>query len=308
MFSYNAYNLRIRSDFPLPQLLVSDCDPDNGSAISGDVFINLQVNSGLHTDPPGKENAYWEISRKSALLIIRGLGTFHVRQGREITIQPASHFDEQMIQAVIINAIMAIVLFQRKILALHASSVRINDAAIAFLGTSGAGKSLIAGALVARGHCLITEDMAPLDLIPAPPRIYPGYPMIRMKLQDASILGLSDQCNELLHSRDQRCQCFVRDSFTTLPYPLKYIFVLAVNERRKIQRLTTKESFMELIRHSPPAIWNLLPDQLHFFNIGKLVEKVPVFRVTREKSLEALPEHARMIEEYFYKNETRIRS
>jgi len=302
LFFYNAYGLRIRSDFPFPQLLVSDCDLDNASAISADVFIHLQLDSSLHTDPPGKENAYSDISRESAVLIIRGLGTFYIRRGREITIQPHRHFDEQMIQAVIINAVMAIVLFQRKTLVFHASCVKINDTAIAFLGTSGAGKSLIAGALVARGHYLVTEDVAPVYLIGAQPYVYPGYPMIRMKPQDSAMLGLSHQCNKLLHAKEQRCQCFVRDSFTALPCPLRYIFVLAVNERRKIQRLSSKESFMELISHSPPAIWNLLPDQLHFFNIGKLIKKVPVFRVTREECLEALPQHAHMIEEYFCKN------
>lgn len=308
MFFYNAYGLRIQSDLPLPQLLVSDYNLDKGSAILGDVFIHLQLDYSLHTDPPGKENAYWKISRESAALIIRGLGTFHIRQGREITIQPSEYFDEQMIQAVIINAVMAIVLFQRKTLVFHASCVKINDAAIAFLGTSGAGKSLIAGALVARGHYLITEDVAPVDLLGVQPSIYPGYPMIKMKPQDSAILGLSDQCNKLLHAKEERCQCFVRDSFTALQCPLRYIFVLAINERRKIQRLTSKESFMELISHSPPAIWNLLPDQLHFSNIGKLIEKVPVFRVTREKCLEALPEHAHMIEEYFCKNVEKIES
>lgn len=298
MFDYYAYGLKIQSDMALPLLRVEDCCTDKHAAILGDVFIHLKAETRQHSAPLNGGNAYWEISRENAVLIIKGLGTFHVRQGRDITINPAAHFDEQMIQTVIINSLLAIVLFQRKMLVLHASSVRIDGAAVAFLGASGAGKSLIAGALCARGHSLVTDDVARVQLLSGLPHVYPGYPMIKMKPRESSMLGFPHQCNRPLHEKEQRYACSAHDGFTTLPCPLSHIFVLAVDEERAIQTLSKKESFMELIKNSAPAIWNLLPDQWHFSNIEELIEKVPVSLLKREECIEALPEHVGMIEEY----------
>ena len=298
MFSYHAYGLKIRSDLPLPLLRSDDGDVGNHPTISENVFIHLQHDSRKHTDPPGNENAYWEISRENAALMIKGIGTFHIRQGRDITIHPAAHFDEQMIQIIIINSLLAIVLFQRKMLVFHASSVRIDGSAVAFLGTSGAGKSLIAAALCARGHSLVTDDVAPVRLLPKPPHVYPGYPMIKMKPNESAMLGFPKRSSKPLHEKEQRYGCSVPKRFTILPCPLRHIFVLAVGEGRMIQRLSPREAFMELIPHSPPTIWYLLPDQLIFSGLGELIENVPVSKVTREDCLDALPEHASMIEEY----------
>jgi hypothetical protein len=298
LFAYNAYGLKIRSDLPLPLFRSDACGLENSTSMSVDVFIHVERDHFAHRDPQDNENAYWEISCENAILTIKGLGTFHIRQGREITIHAAAHFDEKMIQTVIINSVMAIVLFQRKMLVLHASSVRVNGSAVAFLGTSGAGKSLIAGALCARGHSLVTDDVARVQLLSGLPHVYPGYPMIKMKPHESSMLGFPDYCNRLLHEKEQRNGCSIHDGFTTKPCPLSHIFVLAVDEERSIQSLYKKESFMELIKNSAPAIWNMLPDERHFSNIKELIEKVPVSILKREECLEALPEHARMIEKY----------
>lgn len=305
MFSYHAYGLKIRSDLPLPVLRNDGCGVEAACPLSGDVFIHLQRNPPGHRDPRDNQDSYWEISRENAVLIIKDLGTFHVRRGRDITICPADHFDEKMIQLIIINSLMAIVLFQRNIPVLHASSVRINGSAVAFLGTSGAGKSLIAGALCARGYSLVTDDVARVQLFSGVPHVYPGYPTIKMKPHESSMLGFSVHCNTSLHEKDPKYACSVHDGFTTLPCPLSHIFVLAVNPELKIQRLSKKESFMELVKNSAPAIWGVLPDELHFRNIEEVIEKVPVCMFRREECVEALPEHAGMIEKYLEQTQGR---
>ena len=55
---------------------------------------------------------------------------------------------------------------------------------------------------------------------------------------------------------------------------------------------------MAPIRNTPPVIWNMQPDSRHFDNIGVLINKIPVFKITREKSVMALPDHAIMIEKF----------
>ncbi len=303
MFYYYAYGLKIESDIPLPVLVSGCCDRVHSAKVPVDVFVNLKSGSCGHTEPPGNKDVFWNIARENAVLMIKGLGTFYIQHGKEITIHPASRLDEKMIQIIVINSLLAIVLYQRKTLVLHASAVRIGNAAAAFLGTSGAGKSIMAGALCARGHALVAEDVVALEFSPSLPRVYPGYPMIKMKPHESAMLGFPDQSIRLLHEKEKRYACSVLDGFATSPCPLSHIFVLSKGEDRLIQRITAKESFLELICNSPPAIWDVRPDQLQFSRVGELVKKVPVSRIIRENCVAAIPEHARMIEEYLYEME-----
>lgn len=151
----------------------------------------------------------------------------------------------------------------------------------------------------------VTDDLARVQMMSGLPHVYPGYPMIKMKPRESSMLGFPGHCNRPLHEKEQKYGCCVHVGFTTLPCPLSHIFILAVDPERGIQRLSKKESFIELIKNSAPPIWDLLPDELHFSHIEELIEKMPVSILKREQCLEALPEYAGMIEEYLQQGKGR---
>ena len=95
MFIYQAYGLKIRSDLALPQFRSYHRDLENCVLMQESVFIHLQPDSH-HKDPQSNEPTCYEISRENAVLVIKGIGTFYINKGREITIHPARRFDEQM--------------------------------------------------------------------------------------------------------------------------------------------------------------------------------------------------------------------
>jgi dephospho-CoA kinase len=60
--------------------------------------------------------------------------------------------------------VFGILLHQRGDFVLHASAVRVGDRAMLFAGSSGAGKSTMAAALVKRGYPMITDDVCAISI------------------------------------------------------------------------------------------------------------------------------------------------
>lgn len=72
---------------------------------------------------------------------------------------------------------------------LHAAAVEIDGRAILLLGQSGAGKSTIAGALVASGCPLLSDDVAAITQVPEGLRVQPGGRRLRLSRDSARAAG-----------------------------------------------------------------------------------------------------------------------
>ena len=124
MYVYTANNLCIHSEICLPELVVSEGTPE--------IVIRLGKLHNLPQESSGRGNRF--------LGELRGVGRFLIEGGREIVVEPISGIDESMLRPSILGPAMSVVLRQRGLLVLHASSVAINHTAVAFLGSAGWGK------------------------------------------------------------------------------------------------------------------------------------------------------------------------
>ncbi|NJN24071.1 MAG: hypothetical protein HC810_06345 [Acaryochloridaceae cyanobacterium RL_2_7] len=61
-------------------------------------------------------------------------GKFLMRQGKELVVLPAEGRSLESLRAIILGSAFSVILQQRNQLVLHASSIQINQVAIAFLG------------------------------------------------------------------------------------------------------------------------------------------------------------------------------
>jgi hypothetical protein len=133
-------------------------------------------------DDKGKPSLeVWRLEQ-SEYQFIYGDGTeFRVREnGRRVDAYTPSHLSLADTAYYVNGPILAFLLRQRGVVALHASGVEVNGAAVLFIGPCGAGKSTTAAALASRGHAVITEDLAPIEQSGKEFRCRPGYPRINL--------------------------------------------------------------------------------------------------------------------------------
>jgi len=140
-FSYLVNGRTINSQVALPQLVAG------GHA--ADVKVRISSGNQLSMEPPPKENHY-EITGDSARLSWKDVGTFVIQDKREVLVYPLPNVGVGMLQLLLLGPVLAVLLKLRGHLVLHASGVMFDDGAVAFLGASGWGKSILAAALHAR--------------------------------------------------------------------------------------------------------------------------------------------------------------
>ncbi len=293
---YSAYGLNIRSELPLPEF----------SRLSGrdstrfDVTISFAPLASW-IDPVRELNSSWNVNSADSRFWFRGVGGFQVLAGSEIRITPEPGIDNRLLRMYVEGMMMATLLFQRGNFVLHASVVSIGGRSAAFLGHVGAGKSSTAAALHARGHAVVTDDNAAIDLSAASPHVTPAFPYVKVFPAIAASLGVSEDSLTLMHSSQPKCVHAVSTDFPDSAVPLDCIYVLSRDAEITPRRLTNPAAVMELIRNSVPTRWKLAGGAAHLRQCAQLAATTPVFLIRTFRALPELPELAQRIETHFNK-------
>src|SRR5579863_7665772 len=170
MFCYRGYSLIISSELPLPELPEAEGDPD--------IVIRL----GPIPRVPREATATNELAIHTLT------GAYQITNGREIVVDPLPNVDPDAVRMVLLGRMMAYLLRQRGWLPLHASGVAVDGCAVLFLGESGAGKSTTAAAFHARGHQVITDDVAPVRISGDRCVALPVRPRLRLDASSRSLM------------------------------------------------------------------------------------------------------------------------
>ena len=222
-----------------------------------------------------------------------------IQGGRQISIDADSRADHRLIRLFLLGPVLALLLHQRKFLAIHASAVSLGGEAVAFVGEKGMGKSTMAAALHARGHALVADDLVAIDTTAARPLAYPGFPQLKLFPESAALLdGDPGQLPKVHPEFDKRARRAI-EGFPIQPLPLRRIFVLADGDVEAIEPLSARDGFMELVRHSYLLGWINATGTaaMHFRQATSLASRVPVARLIRRRSLHELPRVAQLLED-----------
>jgi hypothetical protein len=276
-----AYGLVVQSDH---LLLPSVPGPQ-----VADVVVRRGTLDPIQTSPIQGNQVLLELPLDLKLLI---------REGCEVVVDAPPHFDPAVLRAYILGTAMAFILRQRGLLVLHASCVARGDMAIAFLGSSGWGKSTLATAFHQQGYRLITDDVMALHLDTATPMVVPSFPEVKL-LPDAMAAVGTDampMLQSLSHKQIQRLET----RFALGPVPLKHLFVLRSGDFNHIQPVPRAQAFSELIQHSRAA--KMLHDETckiqHFHQCSRLATAIPMAYLERPRSLDQLPQLIEFIESH----------
>lgn len=290
MFTYLAYGLGIHSEMVLPEFTPAE--------VNRDVVVRLRRGDNR---PPNTNDrhSFIDLDVREAKLHIEHIGDFLVKAGREIVVIPKPGADHRLMRLYIVGTVMAILLYQRGFMVLHASAVQINKRALVLLGASGSGKSSLAAALYSRGHDLIADDVSGVRIRRNSSLVVPGYPQLKLSSEAAVSLGLSSQDLFSLHETEEKLGLRIERGFSTQPATLSAIYLLSDEDAHKIKKLNPQEAVIELVRHSLPTRFSRPGDQAHFLKCLNIVTNTPFFRLSMPSSIRWLPELARRLEEHF---------
>lgn len=297
MHSYLAYGLKIQSALALPEFL-----PAVDAIADYDVTLNLISNSDLYFEVERaiERDRPWtlSVSRTEATAFIRNAGLFEITAGQQIDITPAPDVEEGELRLYVGGVIMAILLYQRNCLVLHASAVRIVDRVVAFLGVSGAGKSSIAVALEKAGYPIVTDDVLALHFIDGGVYAAPGYPQVKLTRESATTLGHDFDQLLPLHRVETKLGYRLQSAFPTALMPLEALFFLDLGEQIEITSLPPQDKVTGLLTHSAPTRWQIPGDGLHLTQCTRLAKQIPILQLKRPRNLSQLEDSAKWVEQH----------
>lgn len=302
LYSYNAYGLSVHSVLPLPELVASE-----KTFASNEEKADVVIHFGKVKDVPAEPHSmgrYIHATPTEVHLSWDGIGAFLVRDGREIIVDPLPEVQEQVLRLFILGTTWAMLLHQREnIIVLHASVVAVSDQAAAFIGDKGAGKSTMAAALQAQEHDLVSDDILAIDMSQDCPMALPGFPHLKLWPDSVVSLGHIPETLPRLRPELEKRGHRVATAFTRAPVPLRCIYVLNQGLKPEIELLHPQQALKELMPHWYGARFGMellqaLGLSSHFLQCANLANKIPVCRLKRPRSLSALPDVTRLVEEH----------
>lgn len=277
--AYKAFGLQILSDFPLPELPLSDQPGLIGSVsvIRGDLSERWQAIPKI-TPSVG-------VQGNEVMFEAKDTAVFSIQDGNTITVSPAANADEDCVRLYIMGSCMGILLLQKRILPLHGSALVLDNKAYALVGRSGAGKSTLASHLMDQGYLMISDDVIPVMVQNGVPLAIPGYPQQKLWQQSLDYLGMNSSSYRPLFERETKFAVPVHDRFYGEPLPLAGVFELAVTEEGPVtvQPITGMERFHTLWGHTyqKAMVDRTGIREWHFSALASFVNRLPMYRLTR---------------------------
>lgn len=304
-FTYSIYGLTLEANRPLPGLvpIKAQAPVDIKVHLMRDGASQLpsaeveSVASGLHTRH--------EADGTSFHLWFRGDGQLDFEvdaEGRSISATWTRSVLEE-VTALLLGPVLGVALQLRGTLCLHACVVQIGQQAIAMVGQTGAGKSTTAAALARRGHAILSDDIAVLNLRDDHWLAQPGYP--RLRLWPAAIHALygSEVGLPRIFSFTEKRFVDLTDDvrqpawrFYREPLPLAAIYVLGERQAGvtapAVTAMSPAQAVMTLMGQRSASHLRLEVDQpaRAFADLSRLAMQVPVHYVRRSDRLDRLPQ------------------
>lgn len=227
---YEAFGLRVASDFRLPELLGLASEQE-----TADIVIeraDLSEEWGCAAVP----DRMTFVTENRVMFQIADTATYCIQDGNKIMVSPMVGADEDRVRLYILGSCMGALLFQRRLLPLHGSAVEIGGKAYAIIGESGAGKSTLASAFIQQGYPLVSDDIIAVSLAPdLTPMVTPSYPQQKLWQESLDGFGIESAPYRPIYKRETKFAVPVPDKFHKELLPLAGVFELVKSDKETIQ-------------------------------------------------------------------------
>jgi hypothetical protein len=152
VYFHSLYGLTVASDRHLP---APPARHDHVDLRIAETFERLALNDSSYVDGFSYNSTPDAIHVSWSDLFDFTVST----DGSHITIHAAQSWHSEPVYTYLLGQVVSVALLQKQIESLHASAVACDGAAVALLGTCGAGKSTLIAAMIAAGATLVTDDL-----------------------------------------------------------------------------------------------------------------------------------------------------
>lgn len=188
--------------------------------------------------------------------------------------------------------------------AVHASSVVVDGAAIAFLSNHGGGKTSLAATMLRLGYPLGSDDLVALTPSADGFLARPGYPQMRMWPEQAAHFVGHDALEQVHPGLTKRRVPVGSDGFGTFDGALRPLAALYLPQRRDgggitFETVPPSQALFELVRHTflVGIVEGAGLAAARFAVLAEAVRRVPLRIVRYPNGLDLLPEVAERIAE-----------
>lgn len=285
-----AFGLTVGSEFDIPEL------PESKG--TGDPDVIVTQGSIDRPADAGEDQIIYRRSPREVLLLYE-VAAVAIRDGQAIFVDPSPAVPREVIRHLIIGPALNYLLHQRGYFVLHASTVAIGEAAVAFVGESGMGKTTTAMGFLCAGHRVLSDDVAAIDIDAERPSVRSGYPSIKLnpELVDRFKVPVSEP-QQTSTTRNRHFHGLRHHQPESL-VPLKRIYLLEDGHSEALLPLESKERILKLVEntYTVPLIEETDTAESNFQRCTSLAESVPVCRLQRRRQLEKLPRVVELVED-----------
>lgn len=281
--AYTCFGLHIQSALPLPEIspFVEPADP----ARPPDAEFVFGTIDATGFDMPPRQGL--RVDRNTALLTIKDVARYLIREGRQIIIDPVPSASTRSIRLFLLGSAFGVLCHQRGLLPLHANAIVVNGSAVAFAGHSGAGKSTLAAHFQHAGYDVLCDDVCVLSFAEGGrPLAWPGLPRLKLWREAADNFGHdSTRLERAVDGLEKYHVPFSRPPAPG-PFALKRLYLLESNPSgtaSPITRLSGTAAYQAVVEHTyrRQYIRPLGLSQRHFQHCVALLNHIEVYRAPR---------------------------
>ena len=230
-FRYLYINLKVDSDFELPELVADTLNEDQCDIVIEASNVPVKLDETQDTKPWFREDIRYQVRNECFLLLIPGIGRFCVSNGNKIQYLIESGADDFKIRTCLLGTLMGVLCLQRKRFALHASTVSFKGVGMAFVGPSGVGKSTMVSSLINAGCELVCDDMSVVEKDTQSNKylVHAGYPCIKLWSDTCAALQINSDNLQRDFEQTEKYLVPFKGEFSSSSVPLKHVFLLDNN-------------------------------------------------------------------------------
>ena len=219
---------------------------------------------------------------------IDGIGGWQVVGGHTLRLHPGMTADPRELRLFTLGSAWGALGYQRGLAMWHGSAVARGGRAFLFCGEAGAGKSTMAGALLARGAALVADDLSRVE----PGAIHPSSARIKLWGEAIERFGWQERVIQRDYLRDDKFHCSAPNHLTgEQAVPLGGIVVLERADGLALDRLVGSAALREVLRgtlYRPEMLEAMGRWAEQGALAAQIVAQVPVWRLRRPKDYAAL--------------------